>query len=334
MNDFTDFENYMIDEMRFSPQTVQSTIKRLKFLSRFADLNDRERVQEFLRKVWEQYGNARANQYIKVLNRYARFAHYRPFKYFKEYEHMTIKLVQPEAIQRLMAVASKDPRRKAVFYLLFGCGLRLREIHDLRIDDIHPDRIRVTGKGQKVRDVYLPPEVYDALMEYLSVRANTDQYYVFTTKKRRMSYDFLRMLIYDVAKQAGVRFHPHMARHTYASVLLKNGVDLFYVAKMLGHSDLSSTEIYLHPSQDDAINAVKAAFAGIFPGTGAPSSSGTVSTGPRGAGNPSPRVKRSDLREKLFILFFDELRGLDPENNAIPAPVQGPLPFLQGGGSA
>ena len=284
MNDFTDFENYMIDEMRFSPQTVQSTIKRLKFLSRFADLNDRERVQEFLRKVWEQYGNARANQYIKVLNRYARFAHYRPFKYFKEYEHMTIKLVQPEAIQRLMAVASKDPRRKAVFYLLFGCGLRLREIHDLRIDDIHPDRIRVTGKGQKVRDVYLPPEVYDALMEYLSVRANTDQYYVFTTKKRRMSYDFLRMLIYDVAKQAGVRFHPHMARHTYASVLLKNGVDLFYVAKMLGHSDLSSTEIYLHPSQDDAINAVKAAFAGIFPGTVAPSSSGTVSTGPRGFG--------------------------------------------------
>ncbi|HII83141.1 MAG TPA: site-specific integrase, partial [Ferroplasma sp.] len=61
----------------------------------------------------------------------------------------------------------------------------------------------------------------------------------------------------DIGKIAGVKFHPHMARHTYATELLKAGVDIYYVARLLGHEDLSSTEIYLHPTQDDAINALR-----------------------------------------------------------------------------
>ncbi|MCL5680957.1 MAG: site-specific integrase [Candidatus Thermoplasmatota archaeon] len=60
-----------------------------------------------------------------------------------------------------------------------------------------------------------------------------------------------------MSPSAGVKFHPHMARHTYATKLLRQDVSVSYVARMLGHEDLSSTQIYLHPSQEEAIEEVR-----------------------------------------------------------------------------
>ncbi len=56
---------------------------------------------------------------------------------------------------------------------------------------------------------------------------------------------------------AGIKFHPHMARHTYATELLKAGVSVMFVSQLLGHENLATTALYLHPSQEDAINQVK-----------------------------------------------------------------------------
>ena len=72
-----------------------------------------------------------------------------------------------------------------------------------------------------------------------------------------MSYDYFRKLCQDVAFAAAVKFHPHMARHTYATDLLKAGVSVVYVSQLLGHEDLESTSIYLHPSQYDAIQMAR-----------------------------------------------------------------------------
>ncbi len=72
-----------------------------------------------------------------------------------------------------------------------------------------------------------------------------------------MTYDYMRKRIELVALRAGVKFHAHMARHTYATELLKQGVDIFYVSRPLGHEKLNSTQIYAHPSQEDAINEAK-----------------------------------------------------------------------------
>ena len=72
-----------------------------------------------------------------------------------------------------------------------------------------------------------------------------------------MSYEYFRRRYEPVAPKAGVKFHPHIARHTYPTELLKQGVLVYYVSMLLGNEDLSNTQIYLHPSQNAAKQEAK-----------------------------------------------------------------------------
>lgn len=175
------------------------------------------------------------------------------------FKSFTVKICTSDTKEKLLIAASRQgPREKAIFYLLFGTGIRLGEAVNLKLQNIKNDRIFVTGKGQKEREIFLPTESRNALDEYLLVRTPgktaSDKDFLFTTKAgRKMTYDYFRNLCKFVAMNAGVKFHPHMARHTYATELLQAGMGVAYVSKLLGHENLSSTQIYLHPSQQDAI---------------------------------------------------------------------------------
>ena len=255
-----DFRGWLIDEMRFSPGTVDATMKKLKHVGDRCNIEDRESLQEWIRSIWQEKGNKTANGYIKIINRYLKFNKKKPLKYFKEYESFTVKYCSEEQKNRLLFAAEKTgPREKAMFYLLFGTGVRLQEACDLKIQDIFEDTILVKGKGQKEREIALPGETKAAISDYLEVRERTDRDHLFTTEKGKITYNYFRARCQIVALRAGVKFHPHMARHTYASELLKQGVSVYYVSRLLGHEDLSSTQIYLHPSQNDAIEAAKKA---------------------------------------------------------------------------
>ena len=254
----SDFNDWLIDEMRFSPSTVKATIRKLAYIERNCNIEDRESIQEFIRRTWQEKSNRTANGYIKIVNRYLKFQRKKPLNYFKEYESFTVKFCSEDQKYKLLYAADKTgPREGCMFYLLFGTGLRLQEACDLKLQDIFEDTIRVRGKGQKKREIYLPPEAALRIRKYLDFRQNTDREYLFTTEKGRMSYDYFRARCQIVALKAGVKFHPHMARHTYATELLKGGMNIFYVSRLLGHQDLSSTQIYLHPSQNDAIAQAK-----------------------------------------------------------------------------
>ena len=276
MNDLEKFERWMIDEQRFSPHTVNQTMRKVRYVfsKQSGDPISLSAFQDFIREVWEKKGNKTANGYIKILNRWLRWKGIEEMKYFKEYgSEFTIQYCSPEEVHRLMAVAKrKGPREYCMFSLLFGTGIRLGEAVDLKVQNIGPKTITVRGKGQKTREVYLPEETRKAIAAYMPFRttflpiydANSlgreDLGYLFTTKaSRRMSYDYFRKICQDVAFAAGVKFHPHMARHTYATDLLRRGVSILYVSRLLGHEDLDSTSIYLHPSQADAINAAREA---------------------------------------------------------------------------
>ena len=260
---FTDFEDWMIEEMRFSQKTVRNTLRMLKHMAESCDVEDRDSVNGFIRNVWSTKGNATANGYIKIANRYLRFRSRKQLKYFKEYDSFVVKICQPEEKHRLLEVSSKvGKREKAMFFTLFGTGMRLQEACDLRQSDILGERVRVRGKGQKVREIYLPYEARIAIEDYLSSRDDLsvpaqERDYVFLSRNGRMTYEYFRRRCELVSMKAAVRFHPHMARHTYATELLKQGVSVYYVSRLLGHEDLSSTQIYLHPSQNDAIEEAK-----------------------------------------------------------------------------
>ena len=301
------FENWLIEEMRFSPNTVKATMRKMQYLQKHCNVDSRDSIQAFIRKVWSEKGNKTANGYIKIANRYLKYTRKKELKYFKEYgAEFTIQYCTPEQKQMLLDAATrKGKRERAMMYLLFGTGVRLEEAVNLKLENIREDTIIVTGKGQKSREIYLPPESKESILAYIAVRDPTDREYLFTTQKRHMSYDFFRKKMQDCADIAGVKFHPHMARHTYAMELLEGGMDIIYVSKLLGHEDLETTAKYTHPSQLTAIE--KARRIDLFatrrkgsPGRGGVQNS-TELEGMDRWGTASPI---HDVLEPLFLLAF------------------------------
>lgn len=290
-----EFEDWLIDEMRFSPSTVHATIRKMKFVAEKCDLT-REGIQEFIRRIWHTKGNKTANGYIQILNRWLKFQRMKPMAYFKEYDSFVIKFCTPEQERKLLRTARAiGPREEAIFYLLFGTGARLQEACDLKLSSIGDETITVRGKGQKERTIYLPREAKEAIDRYMLERNLTEKEYLFTTEKGKMSYDYFRKRCEIVSLKAGVKFHPHMARHTYATKLLRQGVSVSYVARMLGHEDLSSTQIYLHPSQEEAIEEVRK--VDFFLGSD-PLQNGRYGLAGNWSANP--------IEEEELILFYGE----------------------------
>lgn len=146
-------------------------------------------------------------------------------------------------------------RDKAIMELLYGAGVRVSELVNLELTDINLDEkiIRCFGKGSKERVVPVGDYVIDALSSYLDIR-NTFvkkgfSQYLFLTKR---GTKFTRMGIWKIvknyAKQTGISkdVYPHIFRHSFATHLLSGGADLRSVQEMLGHSDISTTQIYTH----------------------------------------------------------------------------------------
>lgn len=144
----------------------------------------------------------------------------------------------------------------AVIELLFATGMRISELCSLRPSDIDLENntVLIYGKGAKERILQLGnPEVISALMLYQdSFKADiSDCGYFFVNKqKHKLSDQSVRFMINRYADLAGIEQHitPHMFRHSFATLLLEQDVDIRYIQKMLGHSSISTTEIYTHVS--------------------------------------------------------------------------------------
>lgn len=142
----------------------------------------------------------------------------------------------------------------AVLELLFAGGLRVSELCSLALNDVNLKHsvIMVHGKGNKERLIYLENrEVILALNNYLFQRKNVyiDLPYMFITKFGKMlSTQAVRNLVTKYTKLAGIKKNitPHVFRHTFATLLLEEGVDIKYIQDFLGHSSISTTQIYLH----------------------------------------------------------------------------------------
>ena len=151
-------------------------------------------------------------------------------------------------------------RNQAMLEMLYGSGLRISELTELRLDQVFVQRglIHVQGKGGKTRVLPLGETAQAALRDYLAkgrqALLKTPTEYVFLNRfgKAISRVGFFKV-IRELAQQAGLsqEVSPHMLRHSFASHLLSRGVDLRYVQELLGHSDISTTEIYTHVDLED-----------------------------------------------------------------------------------
>ena len=145
-------------------------------------------------------------------------------------------------------------RDRAILEVLYGCGLRVSEVVELRISDLFLDEgyIRVIGKGDKQRIVPIGESALDAVNEWLSVRMEPDKGFEDTLFLNKNGRSFSRVSVFNLVKKqamiAGVNkeISPHTFRHSFATHLIENGADLRVVQEMLGHESILTTEIYTH----------------------------------------------------------------------------------------
>lgn len=146
----------------------------------------------------------------------------------------------------------------AVIELLFATGMRISELCSLKPSDIDLENntVLIYGKGAKERILQLGnPEVLSALILYQDTFKEDIaccEYFFVNRLKHRLSDQSVRFMINHYAELAGIEQHitPHMFRHSFATLLLEQDVDIRYIQKILGHSSISTTEIYTHVSNN------------------------------------------------------------------------------------
>ena len=170
--------------------------------------------------------------------------------------HQILDQPEPESeVQKQLWI-----RDKAILELLYSSGLRLSEVQGLRIKDIDFNRqlLRITGKGNKTRVVPFGGKAKEAVMTWLQVYPSwhgdfvPDAQVFITQKGNPLGVRQIENRVKLQAQRAGVNvdLHPHLLRHCFASHMLSNSGDLRAVQEMLGHSNLTTTQIYTHVDFD------------------------------------------------------------------------------------
>lgn len=173
------------------------------------------------------------------------------------------KVLSSNDIETLLSIPQNNPlniRNKAMLELLYATGLRVTELISLKVSDLHLTMgfVRCVGKGSKERIVPLGDVAKEALEVYLNeargtlIKRQLDQHMLFVNQhgrplSRQGFWKVLKTIANDLHLKVNIT--PHTLRHSFATHLLENGADLRAVQEMLGHSDISTTQIYTHVTQ-------------------------------------------------------------------------------------
>lgn len=172
-----------------------------------------------------------------------------------------------ESIQLLEAVSGpNEVRDYCILTLFLNCGLRVGELVGLNVQDIREDTVRVLGKGNKERQLYLNEACLDAIQAYLVVRPEAKEELrhknaLFVSRnKTRLTTRAVENIVQKAVRQAGLdpKYSPHKLRHTAATLMLNHGVDIRTLQDVLGHENLGTTQIYTHISDANMKQAVEA----------------------------------------------------------------------------
>lgn len=174
--------------------------------------------------------------------------------------HTLPRFLSLEESRQLLSSVDGEHRQRdyCILCIFLNCGLRISEIVGLNLGDIRADHIRVLGKGSKERIVYLNDAVASAINDYLLVRrsmAAIDRNALFLSNRRkRMSRETVHAMVKNTLTRAGLdagKYSAHKLRHTAATLMLQNGVDVRTLQELLGHEHLNTTQIYTHVSSTE-----------------------------------------------------------------------------------
>ena len=158
-----------------------------------------------------------------------------------------------EGVDTMKRLGKRD---RAIMELFYASGLRLSEVCGARLENLDLDEgfIRVTGKGNKTRIVPVGVQALNSVERYIKlerpelVKSRTSSQIFLSVRGGALSPERVRSIVKERAKAAGIdhTIYPHLLRHSFATHLLQNGADLRAIQEMLGHADISTTQIYTH----------------------------------------------------------------------------------------
>ncbi|MFQ3574562.1 MAG: site-specific tyrosine recombinase XerD [Thermodesulfovibrionales bacterium] len=271
------YESYLTVEKGLSRNTVQSYLADLKgFFDFIGGLGvsevtfKREHISQYLSHLTDKgISPASRSRFVSTLRGYCQFLLLE--KVIDENPSETLQ--PPKKWERLPKALNIDEiktlleteiptrfynRDSAMLELMYSSGLRVSEIVTIKIDDVNLDGgfLRITGKGSKERVVPMNRRAIDKIRAYISgqrletLRQKTSPYLFLSNRGEPMTRQRFWQALKALGKTAGLNLTPHSIRHSFATHLLEGGADLRSVQKMLGHSDISTTQIYTKVSSD------------------------------------------------------------------------------------
>ena len=181
-----------------------------------------------------------------------------------------LSLEEIEKMLDIYPLTAKDPlnfRNRTILELMYACGLRVSEVANLKIENILFEEalLRVTGKGNKERIVPIGTQALDLISRYLNeirpqlLKTHNNSTVFLSYRGKPLNRERIWAIVKDAASKAGIskNIYPHTLRHSFASHLLENGADLRIIQEMLGHADISTTQIYTHIDQKHILDIHK-----------------------------------------------------------------------------
>lgn len=283
------FVSYLINEKRSSPHTVEAyrndLLQFASFLKFSYETEDVSKATHQQIRSWiasmlnEKYDSRSVNRKLSTLKTY--------FKFLKREgsieKNPMLKVVAPKTSKKLPVFVEEakmdllldeiafeegfeGQRDKLIIELFYFSGIRLSELMGIKETDIdyHNLSLKVLGKRSKERIIPLPPVLLTKIRTFQTLRkeAGIDNPLLFTTKKGEKTYP---KLVYNIVNHylsqvtSLTKKSPHVIRHTFATTMLNNGADLNAIKELLGHANLSATQVYTHNTFEKIKNIYKQA---------------------------------------------------------------------------
>ena len=278
------YANYLRFEKNASENTIEAYVSDLQKLQDFAEQNlinitpitiSYEHLQEFLYQVSKiNYSERTQARWISSIKGFFSFLledELREDNPSALLETPKLGLYLPdtlslEEIEKLISATEENTdlakRNRCMIEVLYGCGLRVSELTELQISNINfkENYLKIQGKGDKVRFVPLADYTADFIKNYINnirskqkINPKHSDILFLNSRGAQISRQMVFLIIKDIVKKAGIQknISPHTFRHSFATHLLQNGADLRFIQEMLGHSSITTTEIYTHLNTEE-----------------------------------------------------------------------------------
>jgi integrase/recombinase XerC len=269
------FKNYLIHERRYSQHTVLAYIKDLEQFYELLDLTSDAAIKEVNHKMMRYYlvglvdlglENSSVNRKLSTVKSF--------FKFLRQQGEIEInpaikvqslkqKKVLPQFVPEKQLWTTeifddeKDPHNRAlvelILELFYQTGIRLSELINLKEQNVSQNQIKVLGKRNKERIIPITPGLFGLIRHFRDLKRESDlksQYLMISNNGKKLTSKFVYSKVnHYLGKATNLsKKSPHVLRHTFATHMLNNGASLESIKKLLGHTDLSSTQIYTHNS--------------------------------------------------------------------------------------